>query len=82
MSKQDLPATTVPINGPALRELRVRTGVSAASLAAELEISRTYLSMLETGVRRRVSPPLFQRIMLALRVQDRRVLLGDLTEVA
>lgn len=71
------PTTAVPINGAALRELRIRTGVSVADLAREVGVGRPYISQLELGARHRVSPKVFNAIMSALRIEDRRVLSAE-----
>lgn len=68
------PPTTIAINGAALRELRVRTGVSVKALAAEVGVSRPYITKIETGHSNRVSPTVFSAILRALNIQDRRAL--------
>lgn len=74
-----LPTTAVPINGHALRELRIRTGVSVADLAAGADIDRSYLTKIERGQKKRVSPGVYNRLITCLGIQDRRALLGDVT---
>jgi transcriptional regulator with XRE-family HTH domain len=59
-------STTVRIHGHALRELRIRSGYGLDGFATAAEISRPYLSLLETGHRERVSPEIFARICLLL----------------
>jgi transcriptional regulator with XRE-family HTH domain len=41
----------LPKFGPVLRELRERAGLSQEELAAECELHRTYLGLLERGLR-------------------------------
>jgi transcriptional regulator with XRE-family HTH domain len=60
--------TTVRIHGDALRELRIRSGYGLDGFAHAAEISRPYLSLLETGRRERVSPEIFARMCLLLGV--------------
>lgn len=77
--------TTVPINGPVLRELRIRSGIGVSALAKEAGIGRPYLTKLELGHSKRVSPEVFASLMQALRITDQRVLRGvedALTSVA
>lgn len=62
---------TVEIDGAKLRELRVRTGENLKAFAARAGITFQYLSQLELGVRRQVSPPTFVRICDALGVANR-----------
>ncbi|MFI2667883.1 helix-turn-helix domain-containing protein [Micromonospora carbonacea] len=72
------PPAGVEIDGAKLRELRKLQGESLASFASTCGISRPYLSQIETGVRRRVSPPVYKRICLALNLggpRQRRTLL-------
>jgi transcriptional regulator with XRE-family HTH domain len=69
--------TTIEINGYALRELRVRSGLGVAELAAEVEVQRPYIAKIELGHSRRVSPRVFARLVLALAIQDRRALLAN-----
>lgn len=71
-----LPTTAVPINGAALRELRIRTGVSVADLAVEIGVTRAYLTKIELGHSKRVSPTVFNALLSALRIADRRALLA------
>lgn len=74
--------TLVGINGYALRELRKLAGITTAQLVTEVSnadgkgFDRTYLSRIENGQRRHLSPALFARIVRALHV-DRRALLAD-----
>lgn len=72
-----LPTTAVPINGAALRELRIRTGISVEGLAKEVGVGRAYVTKIELGYSLRVSPQVFDALLRALRIADRRVLLGQ-----
>lgn len=77
-------ATTVEVNGYALRELRIRSGLGVAELAAQVGVQRAYIAKIELGHSRRVSPKVFNGLLGALTINDRRSLLanphGDLLE--
>jgi predicted transcriptional regulator len=66
--------TTVPVNGPVLRELRIRSGLSISSLAAAVGVDRSWINKIEVS-ERDVSPELFDQIARQLAVRDRRVLI-------
>ncbi len=70
-------ATTVEINGFALRELRVRTGLSVADLATQVGVQRPYVAKIELGHSHRVSPKVFNALLSALAITDRRVLMAN-----
>ena len=79
MTQRARPTTAVPINGHALRELRIRTGVAVATLATDVGIHRSYLTKIETGNKTQVSPELYERLVRALGLRDRRALLREVT---
>ena len=64
------PATSAPveINAVKLRELRQEQGLTQQDLAARCGVSAAYISQLEIGYRRRVSPPLYVRLAEALQI--------------
>lgn len=68
---------TVEINGFALRELRIRDGRSVQTLAAEVGVQRPYIVKIELGHSRRVSPKVFNALLSAFSINDRRVLLAN-----
>lgn len=68
---------TVEINGFALRELRIRDGRSVQTLAAEVGVQRPYIVKIELGHSRRVSPKVFNALLAAFSINDRRVLLAN-----
>lgn len=70
-------ATTVEINGFAVRELRVRSGLSVVDLARAVEVQRPYIAKIELGHSPRVSPKVFKAILAALSINDRRALLAN-----
>lgn len=72
-----LAPTTIEINGYALRELRIRSGVEIAPLSKQVGIHRASMANLELGHRQRVSPKVFNAILSALAITDRRVLLAN-----
>ncbi len=68
----------VEIDGAKLRELRQMAGVTLSEFASTCEISTQYLSQIERGNRRRVSPPVYARICTSLNLtgpRQRRTLL-------
>jgi len=70
-------STTVEVNGFAIRELRIRAGIGVAELAAQVGVQRPYVAKIELGHSRRVSPRVFNAILEALNVQDRRAVLAN-----
>lgn len=73
------PRTTVSINGFALRIIRQRSGLPSSALASETKCSDSYIRLIETGHRTRVSEEFFARVRRALDLEneDRRVLLAS-----
>lgn len=69
--------TTVGINGYALRELRVRSGIGVADFAQTVGVQRPYIAKIELGHSQRVSPKVYVAILQALAITDRRVLLAN-----
>lgn len=69
--------TTVAINGFALREIRVRSGLGVLDLARQVGVQRPYIAKIELGHSQRVSPRVFNALLQALAIQDRRVLLAN-----
>lgn len=69
--------TTIEVNGFALREIRVRSGQGVAQLAQSAEVSRAYIAKLELGHSHRVSPKVFNALLAALSITDRRALIAD-----
>lgn len=70
-------ATTIEVNGFALRELRIRSGLGVAELAEQVGVKRPYIAKIELGHSRRVSPRVFAALLAALSITDRRVLLAN-----
>lgn len=69
--------TTVEINGFALRELRIRSGLGVVELATRIGVKRPYIAKIELGHSQRVSPRVFNELLSALAIQDRRVLMAN-----
>lgn len=69
--------TTVEVNGYALRELRVRSGIGVADLAATVGVQRPYIAKIELGHSQRVSPKVYNALLSALAITDRRVLMAN-----
>lgn len=70
-------STTYEVNGFALREIRKRSGVEVAELAARVGVQRPYIAKIELGHSQRVSPKVFNAILSALVIEDRRSLLAN-----
>lgn len=69
--------TTVEVNGFAIRELRIRSGLSVVDLAERVGVKRPYIAKIELGHSQRVSPKVFTTLLSALSIEDRRVLLAN-----
>lgn len=69
--------TTIEVHGPAVREIRMRSGIGVAQLAATVGVQRPYIAKLELGHSRRVSPKVFNALLAALGIQDRRAILAN-----
>lgn len=66
------------VHGPALRHVRTTTSdYSVRGLAAEVGLPFSQLSRLERGLLGRVRPDVFDALLLALRIEDRRVLMTN-----
>lgn len=68
--------TTVDVNGSALREIRIRTGLNLSEFADMAGLTRSYLGKIERGIRTRVSPAAYARLLEALGIRDHRTLLS------
>ena len=67
--------TTIEVNGPVIRELRLRSGMGVADLATAVGVERPYIAKIELGHSRRVSPAVFNGLIAALAPSDRRVIM-------
>lgn len=84
-STRRLPSTSIAVNGPALRELRIRTGVPLDDFAHRVGVHRSFLTKIELGYLdggrlKRVSPATFAAMLRELGIQDRRTLLANVAE--
>ena len=70
-------STTIEVNGFALRYLRKRSGLGVAELAERIGVQRPYVAKIELGHSQRVSPKVYNAILSALAIEDRRVLLAN-----
>lgn len=68
--------TTVEVNGFALREVRVRSGVSVQELADRVGVKRPYIAKIELGHSQRVSPKVYNELLSALAITDRRTFMA------
>lgn len=68
--------TTVEINGFAIREIRKAKGLSVVDLARHVGVQRPYIAKIELGHSLRVSPKVFNALLAALTIDDRRALLA------
>lgn len=68
---------TVEINGFVVRELRIRDGRSPEALAEQIGVKRPYVVKIEVGRSTRVSPKVFNALLAAFSISDRRVLLAN-----
>jgi transcriptional regulator with XRE-family HTH domain len=75
MNQTRTPAN-VEINGATIRHLRVHNGFGVTALARELGCSPAYVSRMESGRAKRVSPAMFAKLRAALAVIDPRVLMA------
>ncbi|OKK06449.1 hypothetical protein AMK26_10555 [Streptomyces sp. CB03234] len=60
------PRATYEVDGAAIRKIRMSRGQSIADLARIAGLTSSYLSRLETGVRRRTRPPTYLALRAAL----------------
>jgi hypothetical protein len=74
VSNAKLSTSSVGINGPAVRALRMSKGVGATAFAERLQCHRSYLGGIEIGSYRRVSPQMFSKIVAALALEDDRAI--------
>lgn len=72
---------SVPINGAAVRHLRIMCGHGVTGLAREVGCTPPYISRIESGRARRVSPAMFAKLRAVLAVTDPRVLMAYQVDV-
>lgn len=69
-------ASTIPVNGYALRWGRKLMNLTPAALANAIGRDRTYVVKIETGAVDRVSTDTFDALVAALKIEDRRALMA------
>jgi len=69
--------TTIEVHGPAIREIRIRSGIEVADLAEMVGVKRPYIAKIELGHSRRVSPKVFKALTAALSIKDRRAIMAN-----
>jgi transcriptional regulator with XRE-family HTH domain len=69
--------TTIEVNGFALRAIRILSGIAVADLAERVGVQRPYIAKIELGHSQRVSPKVFNALLQALVIDDRRALLAN-----
>lgn len=70
------PRKPVEVHGYALRVIREARGRKVADLAAALHVDRSYITHLENGSKRSVSPEFYAALLNELVVVDYRALLA------
>lgn len=69
--------TSVQINGPALRLIRERSGISCSALARSVGTDISFLARVERGEKRGVRRETFERLCWELEVPDPRAILAN-----
>lgn len=70
------PSRAVEVHGYALREIRELRSRKVADLAEALGVDRSYITHIENGSKRRVSPEFYNALCAELLIRDQRVLLA------
>lgn len=66
----------VEVHGYATRVIREARGRKVADLAAALGVDRSYITHIENGTKRRVSPEFYAALCRELLIEDQRALLA------
>lgn len=69
-------AKAVEVHGYALRIIREARGRKVADLAEALGVDRSYITHIENGSKRRVSPEFYAALLHELQIEDYRGLLA------
>lgn len=67
----------IAIDGAKLRRARHEAHLTQVQLAEKAEIGQSYVSSIEDGSRKRVSPPVYGRLCAALHLTDHDALTAD-----
>lgn len=73
-------SSSVQINGPALRAIRERTGVSCSALARSVGADGSFLARVEKGEKRGVRRETYDRLAAALHIDGRAILVNPYGE--
>jgi len=71
------PRSIVEIHGYALRVIREARGRKVADLCESLDVDRSYITHIENGSKRRVSPEFYNALLNELQIEDYRALLAS-----
>lgn len=82
MAKTTTRREAVEVHGYALRVIREGRGRKVADLAAALGVDRSYITHIENGSKRRVSPEFYSSLLHELVIDDYRALLATAPERA
>lgn len=70
----------IEVHGYALRVIREARGRKVADLAEALGVDRSYITHLENGSKRNVSPEFYASLCTQLLIEDQRALLATAPE--
>ncbi len=76
MASQHPTKTAVEVHGYALRVIREARSRKVADLAGALGVDRSYITHIENGSKRRVSPEFYTALLRELQIEDYRALLA------
>jgi transcriptional regulator with XRE-family HTH domain len=76
MPRPTATSSTIAVNGYALRWGRKLMNLTPGALAESIGKDRTYIVKIETGAVTRVSTDMFQLLVEALKLEDRRALMA------
>lgn len=76
MPTKNIADRAIEVHGYALRVIREARGRKVADLAQTLGVDRSYITHLENGSKRRVSPEFYYGLCHELQVEDTRALLA------
>jgi transcriptional regulator with XRE-family HTH domain len=77
MTEKTTKRPAVEIHGFALRVIREARGRKVADLAEALDVDRSYITHIENGSKRRVSPEFYNALLNELQVEDYRAILAN-----
>jgi len=77
MALKQRESPNIAIDGAKVRRARQRASLTQSQLAERADIGQSYVSSIEDGSRRRVSPPVYGRLCAALHLADHDALIAD-----